>query len=151
MASMLRRLAGTAIEVTVAASDSECAVQMDPSQFDQIALNLVANARDAMPKGGTLTITASVEDLHVPRETTNSTLPAGRYVLLAFEDTGDGIPADVVHHIFEPFFTTKPAEGGTGLGLSTVYGIVRQSQGDIAVWSAPGRGTRFEILLPVAG
>ena len=151
MASLLRRLAGPSVSIeTVASGGPACTVQMDPSQFDQIVFNLVTNARDAMPRGGKLTITSGIDEDPTPRHVAGSTLPAGRYARLAFEDTGEGIPPEVVNHIFEPFFTTKQAERGTGLGLSTVYGIVRQSHGDISVSSTPGRGTRFEILLPLS-
>lgn len=111
-------------------------------------LNLCVNARDAMPGGGTLTL--SSENLTID-ETFVSTAPEakiGRYVLLRITDTGHGIPADIIEHIFEPFFTTKDADNGTGLGLSTLLGIVKSHGGFVRVYSVPGRGTTFNVYLP---
>jgi signal transduction histidine kinase/ActR/RegA family two-component response regulator len=115
-------------------------VRADVGQLEQVLLNLGLNARDAMPMGGTLRITTSRVDA-----------VAGRHVVVSFIDTGVGMDADTVGHIFEPFFTTKRGGRGTGLGLATAYGIIKQSGGDIAVTSAPGKGSTFTITLPVAG
>jgi signal transduction histidine kinase len=150
MASLLSRLAGSAVQISVAPSPEACAVHMDPSQFDQIVFNLVANARDAMPAGGRLSISATGAAVDSPRRTAEGTVAPGRYVLLTFEDSGTGMSPEVLNHIFEPFFTTKSGDKGTGLGLATVYGVVKQAEGEISVWSEPGRGSRFEILLPAA-
>jgi CheY-like chemotaxis protein len=120
-------------------------VNADPTQLHQVLTNLCVNARDAMPDGGRLRIIAS-ERMLCEREIAE--LPAGRYVAIVVEDTGTGIPADVLPRIFEPFFTTKEAGKGTGLGLSTSQGIVKSHDGAIEVESEPGRGSRFRIFLP---
>jgi CheY-like chemotaxis protein len=111
-------------------------VRADRSQVEQVIVNLVVNARDAMPRGGRLTIS------------TSNAPPPGGYTALCVDDTGEGIAPAILERIFEPFFTTKPLGRGTGLGLATVYGIVKQSGGDIQVQSAPARGARFTVLLP---
>ena len=117
---------------------------MDSSQLDQLVLNLAVNARDAMPDGGTLTFRLRREERERSRE-----LPAGDYVVLEVHDTGIGMTPEVLSRVFEPFFTTKSA-GGTGLGLSTCYGIVNQAGGQMSVESTPGVGTTFTIVLPNA-
>lgn len=117
-------------------------VKIDPGQLDQVVLNLVVNARDAMPRGGTLRI--GLRDVDLPGD---EQLPAGRYVELSVADTGVGMSAEVRERVFEPFFTTKGTRG-TGLGLSTCFGIVRQAGGDLRVDSQPGRGTLMRVLLP---
>ncbi|HYM09286.1 MAG TPA: chemotaxis protein CheB, partial [Bryobacterales bacterium] len=137
MGRMLAPLIGEDIELsTVLAPDLE-AVRADPGQMEQVILNLAVNARDAMPEGGRLTI-----------ETANADLGNGRQVMLMVTDTGSGMDAETQSHLFEPFFTTKPQGKGTGLGLSTVYGIVKQSGGEIMVSSDLGRGSKFTVCLP---
>ena len=120
----------------------------DPGQLDQVLMNLAVNARDAMAEGGTLTLSSGHATLYRPRLAGAETIPPGRYVTITVEDTGGGIPDAVMPRIFEPFFTTKRALGGTGLGLSTVLGIVRQSDGFLEVASQAGIGTRVVVYLP---
>jgi signal transduction histidine kinase len=149
METMVPWLLGTSITVTVVTGATAARVKADSAQMDQILMNLVVNARDAMGDEGTLTIeTADVEiDESYARE--HPGMAAGAYVLLAVTDTGCGLDAATRDRIFEPFFTTKGPGKGTGLGLSTVYGVVKQSGGHIAVVSEPGRGTTFKIYLPL--
>jgi CheY-like chemotaxis protein len=123
-------------------------VLVDPTQAEQVILNLAVNARDAMPTGGTLTITTSNEQLAPEEYHGTARLPRGDYVTLTVEDTGSGIRHDVLPHIFEPFFTTKPQGKGTGLGLATVYGIVKQSGGCIWAENTPRGGARFKVVFP---
>lgn len=147
MESMLRRLIGEDVLLECLLQDGLGRVKVDPSQIEQVVLNLALNARDAMPEGGRLTITtadAVIEAAEV--HGLGYTVDPGEYVRLSMADTGTGIEPSTQAHIFEPFFTTK--EQGTGLGLSTVYGIVRQTGGHIRVESQLGRGTEFEIYLP---
>jgi signal transduction histidine kinase len=143
---MLRRVIGEDIIMTIAPRASSPQVRVDPGQIEQVIMNLVVNARDAMPKGGRLTVETGDAVLD------SSQLPpdgrTGEYVMLAVSDTGAGMSPEVRARIFEPYFTTKEIGKGTGLGLSTAYGIVRQSDGHIHVYTEPGQGTTFRIYLP---
>jgi two-component system cell cycle sensor histidine kinase/response regulator CckA len=145
---MLKRLIGEDIEVVVVKPATLDCVKADPGQIEQVLLNLAVNARDAMPEGGRLTIELSNVSLDAPLAATNDVIPPGRYVVIAMADTGTGMEAETLGHIFEPFFTTKEKGKGTGLGLATVYGIVRQSGGYVAVDTVPGAGTTFRIYVP---
>jgi two-component system, cell cycle sensor histidine kinase and response regulator CckA len=147
--SLLKRLMGETVVLEVRHGRNLGAVRADPGQLEQVIVNLCVNARDAMERGGTLTIqTYAVSEADVKSLGTDI-LPSGEYTALSVADTGHGIPPELVSKIFEPFFTTKEVGKGTGLGLSTVYGIVKQSGGYIFADSPPGGGTQFVIYLPV--
>jgi signal transduction histidine kinase len=149
LAPMLRRLIGEDLELVVDPAPGLGLVKADADQFGQVIANLVVNARDAMPKGGKVTIaTANVRIDDPAGIPTKTPIPPGEYVQLIVRDTGCGMSDEAKAHLFEPFFTTKAPEQGSGLGLSTAYGIVTQSGGHISVMSALGQGTTILILLP---
>ena len=148
VAKMLRRLIGEDIKLETVLAPELGAVRVDAGQIEQVLVNLAVNARDAMPRGGRLTIQTDNVDADGTRGRLTPGVPDGRHVLLQVSDSGIGMDDEIQAHLFEPFFTTKPRGKGTGLGLATVYGIVRQSGGHIAVDSAPGRGAMFRIYLP---
>jgi two-component system, cell cycle sensor histidine kinase and response regulator CckA len=145
---MLPRLIGEDIELIFAPGQNLGKVKADLVQIEQIVMNLAANARDVMPKGGKLTIETANVQLDEDYVQEHSIVPAGDYVLLAVTDSGTGIASEHMAHIFEPFYTTKGEGKGTGLGLATVYGIVKQNGGFVWVYSEPGLGTTFKIYLP---
>jgi signal transduction histidine kinase/ActR/RegA family two-component response regulator len=148
LAAMLRPLLGEKVELVLDLDLSGTAVEADPGQLEQIVMNLVINARDAMPDGGRVAITVGARDL--TGVTGSPPVPPGRYIQLSVSDTGTGMDEETISHAFDPFFTTKGLGEGTGLGLATVHGIVTQSGGDIQITSALGKGTTFSIYLPAA-
>jgi two-component system, cell cycle sensor histidine kinase and response regulator CckA len=148
LAQMLRRLLGEGINLTVEKESDLWPVHADEAQLSNAIINLVVNARDAMPKGGTVTIKTSNQTVNNASALGTAIMPAGDYVAIQVADTGVGMSKEVQSKIFDPFFTTKPVGQGTGLGLATVYGIVKQSGGFITVDSDVGRGTVFKIYLP---
>jgi nitrogen-specific signal transduction histidine kinase/CheY-like chemotaxis protein len=146
---MLRRTIGEHVELVTSLAGDLWPVLADPGQLEQVLVNLAVNARDAMPQGGTLTIDTGNITVDADAIAGGSRARKGRNVRLRVSDTGTGMAADVAQHVFEPFFTTKPDGRGTGLGLATVYGILAQAGGNIQIYSEPGHGTTFVIMLPV--
>ncbi len=147
MEDMIRRTVGPAVQVELKLSDGKWLVLCDPNQMESALLNLCVNARDAMPDGGWLTISTAEMALSEAELRDDDALP-GRYTAVAVSDTGTGMPPEVLAHAFEPFFTTKPLGAGTGLGLSQIYGFVRQSGGIVQIDTQPGTGTTVRLCLP---
>lgn len=143
---LLDRLIGENIELVTKRGERDATVRADRSQIEQVIMNLVVNSRDAMPRGGHISISTDV--IEVTRPPNETGVPRGRYATLTVSDTGTGIDTEVMRHIFEPFYTTKEIGKGTGLGLATVFGIVKQSGGYIDLHSDAGKGTTFEVLFP---
>ena len=148
LSGLLRRLLGSTIRLELQLEQPGRTVRVDPTQLDQVLVNLAVNARDAMTEGGQLTLRTGHITLYRSLVRTEETIPPGRYVMVEVQDSGVGIPPEVLPRIFDPFFTTRRDQGGSGLGLSTVHGIIRQSDGFLAVDSVVGKGTRIRIYLP---
>jgi len=147
---MLQRLLGPPVRLVTATDAALSAILADPNQLEQVLLNLAVNSRDAMPNGGTVTIETRNVRIDEPYTQGPSVVTPGSYVMLAVSDTGTGMSPETLSRLFEPFFTTKEKGKGTGLGLATVYGIVKQSQGHVIVYSEPGIGTTFKCFFPVS-
>ncbi len=148
LSHLLRRLIGENIELEIIHARDIGLIRVDQGQLEQVVINLAVNARDAMPEGGTLTIRSGNASFVEPTRMQHEVVPAGDFVVIEVSDTGDGISAGDLDKIFEPFFTTKDVGAGTGLGLSTVYGIIKQTGGFTIVESPPGQGATFRIYLP---
>ena len=148
MEQMLRRLIGEDVQLVTVFDDSVAPVRADPGQIEQVLMNLVVNARDAMPRGGRIVIETGTVWLDEDYAACHAGVAPGRYSMLLVSDSGHGMSPQVQAHLFEPFFTTKEKGKGTGLGLATVHGIVKQSGGDVFVYSEPGHGSTFKVFLP---
>ena len=148
--SLLQRLIGEQIEIRVVAAPDLRVAMIDPGQIEQVLMNLCLNARDAMPQGGRLII--ETQNIEIDQEFCRAHPYArqGSFILLCVSDTGLGMDAATTERIFEPFFTTKEIGKGTGLGLATVYGVIKQHEGFIHLYSEPGRGTTFRVYLPAS-
>ena len=151
MMDLLRRSLGETIHVTTSLGSGLWTVRVDPGEIENAVLNLAINARDAMPDGGQLTIETSNVALEADDALEEYGLTTGDYVCLSVSDTGSGMPPEVVARAFEPFFTTKPSGRGTGIGLASVYGFVKQSGGNATIYSELGHGTTVRLYLPRAG
>ena len=151
MTHLLNRLLGEKVRLSVDCANPLFPVRADERQIEQVIMNLVVNARDAMPDGGEVYLAARNEELDRALHRGRARIEKGKYVLVTVRDTGSGIPALIIDNIFEPFFTTKRQGEGTGLGLSTAYGIVKQTEGFIFAENAQGGGAEFEIFIPAAG
>ncbi len=150
LTKMLHRVIGEHVELSVTHAPNLRAVHADAGQLEQVLMNLCVNARDAMPEGGRIVIETANASIDAPFVEHHAWAEAGEYVLLTVSDTGEGMPPEIAEHVFEPFFTTKGVGKGTGMGLATVYGIVKQHEGLIQVYSEPGHGTVFRVYLPVS-
>jgi PAS domain S-box-containing protein len=148
---LLIRTLGEHVELKTKLAPGLCAVLTDPGQIEQVLVNLAVNARDAMPAGGTLMVETTTADIDASHAASRVGLPPGQYACMKIGDTGTGMPREVIDRAFEPFYTTKPKGEGTGLGLATVYGIVTRAGGYVQIYSEPGVGTTFTILLPATG
>ncbi len=147
--STLKRILGSAVTLHVRTSGKPSVVRMEPGQIEQVLMNLAVNARDAMPEGGPIDVTLDTVDVTRRNAARHGELPPSRYARIAVRDSGVGIDADLQRQMFEPFFTTKDPDKGTGLGLSIVYTIAKDAGGTVTCTSAPGKGTTFEVLLPI--
>ena len=145
----LRRMAGDAMAVRITTPGAPIQVRIEPGQLEQVLMNLVVNARDAMPGGGTIDVRVETVTLDERGVLRYPGISDGAFARIAVTDTGDGIPPDMQPHLFEPFFTTKDPSKGTGLGLSIVYGIAKEAGGTVSFSTAPQEGTTFEVLLPL--
>lgn len=146
--TMMRRLLGEDLELTLELSQQDLHIKADHAQVEQVLMNLVVNARQSMPHGGRILIQTTTAQLKTAPMYSTRSFTSGTFVRLSVADTGNGMPPHVLSHIFEPFFTTKPNKAGTGLGLSTIYGIVTHNGGGIDVYSQVGEGSRFEVYFP---